>query len=264
MRDHLLRGARRLIGVRQLGQLVRLSPVLALVRDVGGGELLDVGSGGLGLADFLDDRWTVTALDRSFDDFGAWLTPPRTRARRVVGDARALPFADRSFDVTVAVDVLEHVPAADRATVLGELARVTRRRIVVAAPAGEPALAADRRLAAMLRVSPPWLVEHLEVGFPAPEDLVGPLRPHGAVRVFGNESVGAHVALTRRELDVRWFMPTRLAARVLARGLRTGAGWPEAVLRRLRGGDRAPCYRTVVVVEMAASSSASSSSARVA
>lgn len=253
--------ARRVVGVRQLGQLVRTEPVLALVRELGGGTLLDVGSGALGLADYLGPGWEVTALDRSFADYGAWRRPPATRARRVEGDVRALPFADRAFDVVVALDVLEHVAPADRATALAELGRVARRRAIVAAPAGAPALEADCGLAAALRRPPPWLAEHLEHGFPEPDELAGPLRAFGAVRAIGNESAAAHVTLTRRELSLAWFLPTRLAARALFRGMRRGARWPAPILRRLRGGDRPPVYRTVVVCEIAASISASSSAA---
>jgi SAM-dependent methyltransferase len=252
---------RRLAGARQLGQLVRAEPVLALVRELGGGTLLDVGAGALGLADYLDARWDVTAIDVSFGDYGAWRHPPRTRARRTVGDVRALPFEDRRFDAVVAVDVVEHLAATDRAPALGELARVARRRVVVAAPAGRTALEADRRLAAALPWVPPWLVEHLANGFPEPEELAAPLRAHGDVRTFGNESLSAHVALTRRELSAPWFLPTRTAARLLATGMRRGAAWPGPVLALVRGRDAEPVYRTVVVLEIAASSSASSSSA---
>ncbi|HEY8584406.1 MAG TPA: class I SAM-dependent methyltransferase [Capillimicrobium sp.] len=253
--------ARRLLGARQLGQLVRTEPVLALVRELGAGTLLDVGSGALGLADYLDGRWRVTALDRSFADYGAWRRPPGTRADRVVGDIRALPFADRSFDVVVAVDVLEHLDPADRAAAVRELGRVARRRVIVAAPAGAAALEADRALAAALRMPPPWLEEHLANGFPEPEDLAGPLRALGAVRLLGNEAVAAHARVTRLELSVRWFVPTRALARLLYAGLRREARWPARVLRRVGGAGREPAYRAIAVCDIAASTSASSSAA---
>ena len=182
----------------------------------------------------------------------------------MVGDVRDLPFEDRSFDVVVAVDVMEHLAARDRPRALAELARVTRRRLVVAAPAGRAALKADERLAAALATRPEWLDEHLANGFPEPGDLVGPLRVHGVVQSFGNESAAAHVVLTRRELSVAWFIPTRTAARVLATAMRRGARWPGRLLHRVRGRDAEPVYRTVAVLDIAASSSASSSSASVA
>jgi hypothetical protein len=254
--------ARRVVGARQLGQLVRLVPVLDALADLPGGTLLDVGSGALGIVDFLDDeRWQVTAIDQSFGDYGAWVRPPETSATRVVGDVRALPFEDRSFDVVLALDLLEHVPHADRAKALDELGRVARRRVIVAAPAGTDAYAADERLAASLRRVPGWLTEHLDNGLPFPEDLAVPLRAHGAVRVAGNESASAHVTVTRRELSLAWFVPTRLAARVLAGGLRDGRPWARSALARVRGFDRPPVYRTVVVAEIAASISSSSSAA---
>ena len=258
----LLDLARRVAGPRQLGQLVRVEPVLAAVRAEGGGELLDVGSGGLGLADYLDASWRVTAVDTSFDDYGAWRrSAPATRARRVVGDVRALPFGDRSFDVVVALDVLEHVVAGDRPVALAELARVARRRVVVAAPAGAPALAADRGLAASLSAPPPWLDEHLANGLPEPADL---RRAAGPVRLRARRR-------QREPLGARDGDPARAQRRLVhphagggagpgvGAGARCGLGAPGAA--PIRGLDRPPVYRTVVLLDIAASSSASSSSA---
>jgi ubiquinone/menaquinone biosynthesis C-methylase UbiE len=48
------------------------------------------------------------------------------------GDVAALPFPDRSFELVLAIEVLEHVPDPVRA--LGELARVARRDVVVSVP----------------------------------------------------------------------------------------------------------------------------------
>ena len=46
----------------------------------------------------------------------------------------ALPAADRSVDTVTAVHLLEHLPAEDTETVLDEMLRVARRRVVVAVP----------------------------------------------------------------------------------------------------------------------------------
>src|SRR5947209_5469031 len=51
-------------------------------------------------------------------------SPPAARARCVGGDATAMPFDDGSFDRVIAAEVLEHVPADQRA--LAEIARVLR------------------------------------------------------------------------------------------------------------------------------------------
>jgi SAM-dependent methyltransferase len=48
------------------------------------------------------------------------------------GDATTLPFADDSFDLVLAIEVLEHVPGPDAA--LGELARVCSGTFIASVP----------------------------------------------------------------------------------------------------------------------------------
>ena len=250
--DLPLRAARRVLGMTALDHLVRIEPVLALVEDLGGGTLLDAGSGSQGLSPWLGSDWSVTAVDSSFDDYGA-ARGYAGRARAVVGDVRELPFGDREFDAVVALDLLEHVPTADRDRALAELRRVTRRRLIVAGPTGETALAADRRLAETLRRKPGWLTEHLDLGFPTREQVEAALGPHGSLRLLDNEHVASHARLVRAELSIPGFLAGRLAAIPLARALRH-RGWPRRlaarILRRIRGGDRAPAYRTVAVLDV--------------
>ena len=51
-------------------------------------------------------------------------TPPGAGARTVCGDATAMPFPDAAFDRVIAAEVLEHIPADQRA--LAEISRVLR------------------------------------------------------------------------------------------------------------------------------------------
>ena len=53
-------------------------------------------------------------------------------AAMVSGSVDALPFPDDSFDLVLALEMLEHVPDPDRA--LAEIARVARDRIVLSVP----------------------------------------------------------------------------------------------------------------------------------
>jgi SAM-dependent methyltransferase len=96
-------------------------------------QVLDVGSG---YATYLSDT-DVTALDIS-----AAALKNSPRARTVVGSADALPFDDRSFDVVVCSQVLEHVP--DWSTAISEMVRVLR-------PGGLLFLAVPNRYALMKR-----------------------------------------------------------------------------------------------------------------
>lgn len=87
-----------------------------------GAVLLDVGCGGGLLAPYLQGR--------GYRHLGVDVTASALRLAAAHGvaatraDARALPFADRSIDVVVAGEVLEHVPGMPQ--VVAELARVLR------------------------------------------------------------------------------------------------------------------------------------------
>jgi SAM-dependent methyltransferase len=87
----------------------------------------------------------VVAVDRSVDEvaqvtamFKAMAAegeaPAGTVARAVRADLLALPFPDASFDVVMASEVLEHIPADEMA--MGEIARVVRPggRVAVTVP----------------------------------------------------------------------------------------------------------------------------------
>ena len=98
-----------------------------------GSNVLDAGCGGGGFVDYLRKRgFAATGLERQ----SMFLEVARQRGfvgEFVNGDlTAALPFADRAFDTTICLDVLEHV--SDDVAAVRELVRVTRRRLVVAVP----------------------------------------------------------------------------------------------------------------------------------
>lgn len=55
-------------------------------------------------------------------------------APTIVGDVRAIPAEDRSFDVAICGQVLEHLPWSDFPSAVDELRRVTRTRLVLSLP----------------------------------------------------------------------------------------------------------------------------------
>jgi SAM-dependent methyltransferase len=97
-----------------------------------GPRVLDAGCGGGGYVDHLA-RAGFDAV--GVDKHDVFLANAREKAYRgtfVAGDlCERLPFPDGSFDTTYCFDVLEHV---DDVAALRELARVTRRRLIVAVP----------------------------------------------------------------------------------------------------------------------------------
>lgn len=100
----------------------------------------------------------------------------------VKASGAALPFADKTFDVTFACDVLEHVPPQYRAPFLAELARVSRCAVIVAGPYNTLGVAqAELIVQGLLPQSSPaqaWLAEHAECGLPSVDKTVDGLAAH--------------------------------------------------------------------------------------
>lgn len=154
-----------------LNWLTRYAFVTEMLGFDGAGNLtesvLDIGCGPHGLA-CAAPRAGFVGLDV---DFPGSVAPNMVAFRSVPGP---LPFADAAFDTVVCLDVVEHVPSAERAGLVEELARVAARRVLVACPSNEHAWGQD-----VLRASyaqrglpvPGWLNEHDEHGLPTPEEI---------------------------------------------------------------------------------------------
>jgi SAM-dependent methyltransferase len=80
----------------------------------------------------------VVSVDQLETEIEAWrkLAADESRLALEVGDGRALPFEDASFDHAYSVSVLEHIPEPGDEEALRELARVVRPggRVVVTLP----------------------------------------------------------------------------------------------------------------------------------
>lgn len=96
-----------------------------------GQDILDCGCGGGAYVEFLAAKGlSVTGIDK----YDVFLDIARKQARLGTysqGDITELGFEDKSFDCTYCYDVLEHV---DDKLALKEMARVTRRRLILAVP----------------------------------------------------------------------------------------------------------------------------------
>lgn len=88
-------------------------------------SILEIGVGDRVFGSFIKNNTTATytSLDITED-----LHPD------VVGNVIELPFADKSFDVVCAFEVLEHLPFDQFDRALSELARVSRSHIVISVP----------------------------------------------------------------------------------------------------------------------------------
>lgn len=130
-------------------------------------QLLEVGSGNAGLAAFW--RGQVVGVDIAFRGVQA------PTLARICGSGSALPFADRQFDVVLAVDMLEHVNAQVRPQVVAEMARVARATLIILGPCGAKSEAWEQclwnRLPKKANQTYRYLREHIENGLPSLEEV---------------------------------------------------------------------------------------------
>lgn len=95
-----------------------------------GASMLDAGCGtGYFTRALARERLEIVGLDPDPAAIRFARSRAGPRERYVIGDARALPFANARFDYSVAITSLCFI--ADQARALNELARVTRRRIAL-------------------------------------------------------------------------------------------------------------------------------------
>lgn len=118
-------------GAASAGERARIEAIAAAVpADVG--AILDVGCGGGLITNYLVDQGReVTGMDIS----SAALTS--VRAATVVASTDAIPAPDRSYDLLLVADVLEHLPRGPFEKTLSELDRVANRYLIVNSPDSE-------------------------------------------------------------------------------------------------------------------------------
>jgi hypothetical protein len=113
----------------------------------------------------------------------------------VQADATALPFADTEFDATICLDVVEHMPPEVRPKAIAEMARVSRRMVVVAFPVDQPWVhdaeaRANGYWEHYFGTKYPWLDEHQEFGLVDGDQIEKALRDEGMqVLRFGHADV---------------------------------------------------------------------------
>jgi ubiquinone/menaquinone biosynthesis C-methylase UbiE len=218
-----------------LNWAARYFPMLRVLKQHGflkNGSLLEIGSGHFGIGAYRKVPFTGCDID--------FPVKPRQPMTPIIASAANLPLADKSFDVVIASDVLEHVPPVMREKVIQEALRVARSLVIFGFPCGVAAHDSDRELKQFYLTHnipvPGWLEEHMLAPFPD-SSLVQNIRGWDVVQ-FGNENLKFHEWLVRREVN-RWFV--HFTGR-LARHL------PWLVDPILRRADHEPSYRQIFVL----------------
>jgi SAM-dependent methyltransferase len=175
--------------------------------------VLDVGSGPAAIsAAFLGSRFRVVRSDTlETDDPGI--------VRLVPG--QPLPFADGAFPAVVAMDVLEHVPADQRAAFIAECQRVAARVVVLACPIrSDPVEQAERQFRDMVHdlqgIDLPFLREHAEYGLPREAETAAAFDPAWTTLPAPNNPLAAWYAFNTLDYLYALDLPPPLKDRLNA------------------------------------------------
>ena len=149
---------------------LRYYPVVKAIKKLNleDSKILEVGPGSLGIIPYL--RREIDGVDIDFSG-------PRTKLlNKIKGKANNLPFAKNSYDVTISVDVLEHLEKGERQDAIYEILRVAKRLAVIVVPVGELAQEQDKKLDEYFFKKfgrrNQYLEEHVSNGLPKTEEIL--------------------------------------------------------------------------------------------
>ncbi len=132
-------------------------------------KILEVGCWSGGITQFMP--YSITGLDANFEK-----QPSKNNLVKLTkGSILKIPFTDKSFDIVVCVDVLEHLSKQDHQKAIEELIRVGDRKIIIAFPCGKIAQKYDQKLNKLYKRQTGsdhrWLKEHLICGLPVESEI---------------------------------------------------------------------------------------------
>jgi hypothetical protein len=170
-------------------------------------KILEVGSGVKGITPYIPFR--VTGVDVSFIGEVADSLDP------VCLSGTQLPFPDNSYDFVISVDMLEHVPGAERSNVIHEMLRVASKCVYLAVPCGKLAEKHDLELDDLYkRVKGEryhFFQEHVENGLPVMDDLVECIQASAdKLGVRADIQVVGNVSLRVRNFFMRIWITSKL------------------------------------------------------
>lgn len=122
--------------------------------------VLDVGGERDHLAQFCQPKKIIVANLQSGD---------------VIIEKNKLPFANNSFSIVCAIDVLEHIPKINRANFINELLRVCQKKVILSFPIGTPDhIVYEAQIASDLKnrhIDVTFLQEHRKYELPTKESI---------------------------------------------------------------------------------------------
>lgn len=100
-------------------------------------SILDVGCGRGETMGFINrnTRYFSVGID-IFEPYLRECKRQRIHSQYVLGDVRNLPFRDKSFDIVLCLEVLEHLGRKEGETLLNEMEVIAKKQVVLSTPVG--------------------------------------------------------------------------------------------------------------------------------
>ncbi len=223
---------------------LRYSPVVQKLKEakLTDSKILEIGSGSLGITPYL--KKPINGIDV---DFSGPETPLLTK---IPANGVVLPFHKNSYDVVIAVDVLEHIEPHLRAKAIGEWLRVAKKLVLIVVPTGELSQKQDRQLdlywQKVFKTKNQFLSEHVQNGLPPSDEILVDIdksaRAHGKkARVKSRPILNLYV---RKLLMITWISKNKYIYYLYLKGY-------LLLLPLLKRANFGNCYRRVFMVELA-------------
>jgi len=181
-------------------------------------SVLDVGGSLKELSQFLPSRIRLFTVDLIGGD--------------VIYDGKNLPFKTGAVDTVVSIDTIEHIPQKTRQEFIKELARVAKRKLIIAAPLGTKAHIQSEKLELQSQktrkeATGQYLQEHVKHGLPMMQEIKHWLKnyPHSQI-IFSGDFRTAQLLFKLHQSQIKlpklgrlWFESKKFISAIINLGL---------------------------------------------
>lgn len=149
---------------------LRYFPVVSEIKNakLTNSKILEIGPGSLGIIPYL--KKTIDGVDVDFSG------PKTNLLNKIKGSAWELPFRKNIYDVSISVDVLEHIEPGLRERAVFEMLRVAKQLSIIVVPCGEDSEQQDKELQAhwdkIFVKKNQYLDEHVRYGLPKSDEIL--------------------------------------------------------------------------------------------
>lgn len=170
VKDRLNKFFNKYYEYQQTGDALKYAPVVSQIkkRKLTNSKILEIGSGSLGITPYLKTQ--IDALDIDFSG------PKSGLINKIKVNGERFPFKANTYDVTISVDVLEHIPPTNREKSLSEMMRVTKKLAIIVVPCGPESEEQDKQLYKywnkIFNKKNQFLEEHVKNGLPTIDEIL--------------------------------------------------------------------------------------------